>query len=275
METTKKPTWRILITPPTSGAWNMAIDEAIAIHAGCGDALPTLRFYQWQPPCVSLGRHQPLADLDLARCRELGYGIVRRPTGGRAILHIDELTYSVMGKQSEPALQGAVLDSYLRLSQGLLSGLDYLGLDVRKAPASSRAGNDAGPICFEVPSAYEIVAGGKKLVGSAQSRRQGWVLQHGTLPLTGDITRLIDTLALAGESEGAALRRDLAGRATTASQVLGQPVSFQQAAQALRQGFADALGLNLVDGELSEVEQQTAQQLFDEKYANEGWSGKF
>ena len=153
----------------------MAVDEAIAAHAGRGDVPPTLRFYQWQPACVSLGRHQALADIDLARCRGLGYDVVRRATGGRAILHTDELTYSVAGPQDNPVLAGAVLDSYLRLSQGLLAGLARLGLVVTKAPPTNRSGADAGPVCFEVPSAYEIVAGGKKLVGSAQSRRQGWV----------------------------------------------------------------------------------------------------
>lgn len=79
---TTSHTWRLLITPPASGAWNMAVDEAIAIHAGRGDSPPTLRFYQWQPACVSLGRHQPLADIDLARCQSFGYDVVRRPTGG-------------------------------------------------------------------------------------------------------------------------------------------------------------------------------------------------
>ncbi|MCB0235394.1 MAG: hypothetical protein KDG58_14505, partial [Anaerolineae bacterium] len=109
------PLWRLLVTPPAGGAWNMAVDEAIAVHAGRGDVPPTLRFYQWQPACVSLGRHQPLADIDMARCAALGYDLVRRPTGGRAILHTDELTYSVAGPQDDPALAGAVLDSYLRL----------------------------------------------------------------------------------------------------------------------------------------------------------------
>jgi lipoate-protein ligase A len=118
---------------------------------------PTLRFYQWQPACVSLGRHQPLADIDLARCAALGYDVVRRPTGGRAILHTDELTYSVAGPQDDPILAGAVLDSYLRLSQGLLAGLERLGLSSARRRRRNRSGADAGPVCFEVPSAYEIV----------------------------------------------------------------------------------------------------------------------
>lgn len=267
--------WRLLVTPPASGAWNMAVDEAIAAHAGRGDVPSTLRFYQWQPACVSLGRHQPLADIDLARCAALGYEVVRRPTGGRAILHIDELTYSVAGPQDDPALTGAVLDSYLRLSQGLLAGLERLGLRVAKAPPTNRASADAGPVCFEVPSAYEIVAGGKKLVGSAQSRRKGWVLQHGTLPLTGDITRLVDALTLSDETERATLRADLAERATTAEAVLGRPVGFDEAAVAVRAGFEEALGIRFAPGELTEGELAAATQLEREVYAASDWNGRF
>lgn len=267
--------WRIVVTPPAGGAWNMAVDEAIADHAGRGEVPPTLRFYQWHPPCVSLGRHQPVSDLDLRRCRALGYDVVRRPTGGRAILHVDELTYAVAGPQSNPVLAGAVLDSYLRLSQGLLKGLVHLGLVVAKAPASQRPGADASALCFEVPSAYEIVAGGRKLVGSAQSRRQGWVLQHGTLPLTGDVTRLVEVLALADEARRAALRAGLAVRATTVAEVSGRGVSFEEAARALQLGFEEALGIHLVPGNLTPAELATAQRLQGEKYADGEWLGRF
>jgi lipoyl(octanoyl) transferase len=281
------PTWRLLITPPAPGAWNMAVDEAIATHAGRGDGPPTLRFYQWQPACVSLGRHQPLADIDLDRCAALGYDIVRRPTGGRAILHTDELTYSVAGPQGNPILAGAVLDSYLRLSQGLLAGLAQLGLRVAKAPPTNRAAGDAGPVCFEVPSAYEIVvpapvgtatsrtpAPPKKLVGSAQSRRQGWVLQHGTLPLVGDVTRLVDVVVFADEAERAAQRLALAARAATVEATVGRVVGFQEAASALAGGFEDALGIRLEAGELSPVELATAAGLHRAVYGSDDWTGR-
>lgn len=270
----EQPIWRLIITPPAAGAWNMAVDEAIAGHAGRGAVPPTLRFYQWQPACVSLGRHQPLADIDLARCAALGYDVVRRPTGGRAILHTDELTYSVAGPQDDPILAGAVLDSYLRLSQGLLAGLERLGLRVAKAPPSNRASADAGPVCFEVPSAYEIVAGEKKLVGSAQSRRQGWVLQHGTLPLVGDVTRLVDVVIFPDEAERAAQRQLLAERAATVQDALGQAVSFAQAAEALAAGFGQALGIRLEAGELTADEIAAAQELQRSVYGHEGWTGR-
>lgn len=253
----------------------MAIDEAIAVHAGRSAVPPTLRFYEWDPACVSLGRHQPLADIDLARARAFGYDLVRRPTGGRAILHTDELTYSVAGPQDNPVLAGAVLDSYLRLSQGLLAGLARLGLPVSKAPPGSRSGADAGPVCFEVPSAYEIVAGGRKLVGSAQSRRQGWVLQHGTLPLVGDVTRLVDVVAVGDEAERPALRSHLAERAVTVADLLGREVSFHEAAEALAAGFEQALGITLTPAALTPDEIETADRLRREVYAAEEWNGKF
>jgi lipoate-protein ligase A len=253
----------------------MAVDEAIAAHAGRGDVLPTLRFYRWQPACVSLGRHQPLADIDLARCGALGYTIVRRPTGGRAILHTDELTYSVAGPQDHPILAGAVLDSYLRLSQGLLAGLEQLGLRAAKAPPTNRATSDAGPVCFEVPSAYEIVADGRKLVGSAQSRRQGWVLQHGTLPLVGDVTRLVDVVVFSSEAERTSQRRLLAERAATVEDALGRAISFDQAAAALAAGFNNALDIHLEPGELSPPELDLAATLQREQYANPDWTARF
>ncbi len=271
----EQPIWRLIITPPAPGAWNMAVDEAIAAHAGRGAAPPTLRFYQWQPACVSLGRHQPLADLNAARCAALGYDIVRRPTGGRAILHTDELTYSVAGPQDDPILAGAVLDSYLRLSQGLLAGLARLGLSVSKAPPTNRASADAGPVCFEVPSAYEIVAGGKKLVGSAQSRRQGWVLQHGTLPLTGDITRLVEVVVFGDEAERAVQRDLLAERAATVEGALGRAVYFDEAAAALAAGFSAALGIQVERAELTPAELDMAAALQQEQYAAHAWTAKF
>jgi len=193
-------TWRLLITSPASGAWNMAVDEAIATLSARGDSPPTLRFYRWRPPAVSLGRHQPVEDIDSARLQERGWDIVRRPTGGRAILHIDELTYSIAGAATEPRLQGPVLDVYNLISRGLLLGLRRLGVSAGKAPADKRAGQDVSAACFEVPSAYEISVGNQKLIGSAQRRAGSYVLQHGSLPLHGDITRLVDVMVFGDDA---------------------------------------------------------------------------
>ena len=215
-------TWRLIIDEePRSGPANMALDQAIAESCAAGDSPSTIRFYRWNPPAVSLGRHQPVTDVDLSAIDLLGYEVVRRPTGGRAILHIDELTYSVAAAADEPRVRGGVMDAYLRLSNALLSGLQRLGLGaVDKAAGDVRTGPDVSAACFEVPSAYEITSNGRKLMGSAQSRRAGYVLQHGSLPLTGDITRLIDVLALPPD-EAEALRVELGKRACTLAQALG------------------------------------------------------
>ncbi len=222
MKTFSPAPWRLVIdAEPRSGAANMALDQAVAEAAAAGDAPPTLRFYRWQPPAVSLGRHQFVSDVDEKAIAAMGYELVRRSTGGRAILHTDELTYSVAAPEAEPRVAGGVMESYLRLSNALVLGLQRAGLaGVEKAGGSVRAGPDVSAACFEVPSAYEIVADGRKLLGSAQSRRAGYVLQHGSLPLVGDITRLIDVLALE-PAEATRLRSELAQRATTLYAALG------------------------------------------------------
>jgi lipoate-protein ligase A len=262
-----RATWRLLIeTTPRTGAWNMAIDEAIMEAVAVGSAPPTLRLYQWQPPCVSLGKRQPLSGIDIARCREDGVDIVRRSTGGLAILHTDELTYSIVTSPDDPRAAGAVLDSYRKLSQGLVAGLRLLDVPAEMQPVNlDGASHYASAACFEAPSAYEITAGGRKLMGSAQTRPHGKLLQHGSLPLYGDITRLIEYLTFADDAERLALREHLRQRATTLREVLGREVSFEQAAKALAQGFHDALALDLEPGGLRDDELAAAERLAQAK----------
>jgi lipoate-protein ligase A len=264
--------WRLIRQEAATGAVNMAVDEAIARAVVEGRVSPTLRFYAWEPPCVSLGRHQPLAAVNGRRCAALGYEIVRRPTGGRAILHTDELTYSVAARQDDPLMAGLVLDVYLRLAGGLVEGLQLLGVNAEPAPGTNRAGPDVSAACFEVPSAYEIVAGGRKLLGSAQSRRAGYVLQHGSLPLTGDLARLIECLVLPSAAESEKLRRSLADHATTLERAAGRRIGFDEAGDALAAGFESALDIRLVREDLSAVERAWAQELVQEKYGNADWT---
>jgi lipoate-protein ligase A len=256
----------------------MAMDEALAEACAAGDSRPTLRFYRWEPAAVSLGRHQAIADVDRKGVDALGYDVVRRPTGGRAILHTDELTYSVTAPADEARVQGSVMDAYLRLSNALLTGLHDLGLEADKAPGNVRAGPDVSAACFEVPSAYEITAGGRKLLGSAQSRRAGYVLQHGSLPLVGDIGRLVDVLALPN-AEREALRADLIGRACTVADALGAStadpaVQFENVVQALSSGFSQALNLILIAGHPTPQEVRRAAELIRTRYANAEWTAR-
>jgi lipoate-protein ligase A len=255
-----RATWRLIVDPePRSGAWNMALDEAIQDAVAMGAAPATLRFYQWAPPALSLGKRQPLDGVDLARCRRDGVDVVRRPTGGLAILHTDELTYSIATLPDDPRAAGAILDAYKRLSAGLVEGLRRLGVAVELNPVNPYGTHNRSAACFEVPSAYEITAGGKKLMGSAQSRPAGRVLQHGSLPLVGDIARVADYLSFASAAARAALRAHLAERATTLRDALGREVAFAEAAAALGDGFAAALRLDLAPAAVSDAELRAAE----------------
>lgn len=271
------PPWRLIIEDsPRSGAANMAVDESIAEAAGGGDVPPTLRFYRWQSPTVSLGRFQKIADIDEARVAAQGYDLVRRATGGRAILHADELTYSVTGPIAEPHMAGGVMDAYLRFSNALLSGLMSLGLNAEKAGARARAGRELSAACFEMPSAYEITAAGRKLMGSAQSRRKGYVLQHGSLPLWGDVARLVDVLALPCAAQEH-LRQQLRQQAVTLAEALelspdSDQLDFPRIATAMADGFASALDQDLESGTLSPNELRRSAELIRTRYADPAWT---
>ncbi len=256
----------MLLHGAADGATNMAIDEAIGTLVSLRYSPPTLRFYAWRPYTLSLGRHQALEEVDLDACARLGYGVVRRITGGRAVLHADELTYSVSAPQDDPRMAGGVLDAYRSLSTGLIEGLRILGAPVEQAGPDARAGKDVSAACFEVPSAYEITVGGRKLIGSAQSRRQGFVLQHGAIPLRGDVAEIVECLALSME-ERETLRQALWARATTLEEALGRRVTFGEVTLAMTQGFSKALNLDLVPGALSAEEQSLAVEL-RKKYLN-------
>lgn len=264
--------WRLILDAPNTGAWNMAVDEAILEHAGQGDAPPTLRLYAWQPACLSLGYAQPYADVDEARLATHGWDVVRRPTGGRAILHTDELTYSVSTSPQEPLMAGTVLESYNRIATALVAACQALELPVSMEQHTPPAHSTKGAVCFEVPSAYEIVLNGKKLIGSAQARKREGILQHGSLPLHGDLTRIVQALAFENDSirDDTAVR--LLKRATTAEGHLQRVISWETAAQALVGAFRQRLGIEFEHGELSGSEKTRAEELIQEKYAHPDWT---
>ncbi|MGD8474271.1 MAG: lipoate--protein ligase family protein [Anaerolineae bacterium] len=266
-------TWRIILDVEADGATNMAVDEAILNGLIDGASLPTLRFYRWSPPCLSLGRNQSLAEADLPACRADGIDVVRRPTGGRSILHTDELTYSVSLLHTDPRAAGGIVEGYRRLSEGLLAGLHRLGVDAAQAAGPKAPGSESTAVCFESPSDYEITVGGRKLVGSAQWRMRGGVLQHGSLPLFGDLARVIDYLAFPAD-ERLAQRQRLYHRAVTLKEAAGTRYSFERVARTLAQGFAAALNLHLAPGELTLQEHALAAELREARYTDPGWTAR-
>lgn len=249
---------------PADGATQMATDEAIWRAVGAGRAPATLRLYAWSPPCLSLGRNQPVSEVNAETLEQAGYDLVRRPSGGRAILHIDELTYAVVLPLRDPRARGGVLGSCHRLSQGLLAALRLLGAEAAAQQNSARPATV--PVCFEHPGAYEIVWGERKLVGSAQVRGRGALLQHGALPLCGDIARICRFLAAPASAER------VRARATTLSEVLGRSVSWEESAAAIVQGFESALDLSLLPSPLTDEEQRLADKLREQKYRAQEWT---
>lgn len=262
--------WRLLDTGLADGATNMAVDEAIvrALHAGL--IPPTLRLYGWNPPCLSLGQAQPAAEVDWAACAALGIDVVRRPTGGRAILHADELTYSLIAPENHPAIAGDIVTSYRKISRGLLAGLHRLNIpgihSVPQYPMPNTLKPEPSPVCFDAPSHYEITVNGQKLVGSAQMRQGGIVLQHGAIPLHGDIARICQVLA--AHPDPARVR----ACATTVQAASGRVVSFNEAAAAIANGFAHALGIELGPGALTLQERDWAAELRRDKYTRDEWT---
>lgn len=268
--------WRIIDTGAAPGALNMAVDEAILTEYIAGRVPPTIRFYAWQPPAVSLGYAQRAEEeIDFAACRRQGIDVVRRLTGGRAVLHDRELTYSVVVQADYPLLPPTITGSYRVLSGGLLAGLHLLGVEahmVVPAAAYSHTGRRlATAACFDSPSHYEIAVDGKKLVGSAQVRQRGVILQHGSVLLALDVAKVAGIFRLSPQQQSA-LADTLARRATSLSDVLQRPVHYEEVRDALWQGFCTALQLHSEKSELTPAEKKLAAVLAREKYAQRAWT---
>ncbi len=254
---TSSSAWRYLDSGPLPGAENMALDEAMLEAHAAGEAPPTLRVYGWQPPAISLGKFQQAdRSVDLEACRRLGIDVVRRPTGGRAILHTaDEVTFSIAVSTASLGTTG-VMDSYRRLAEGIVRALRLLGLDARlverAAPGPAAAAVD--PACFAVKARCDLVVGEAKLVGSAQVQRRGFLLQQNSLPLRLHAEEWLQVF----------LRAAAAPEATGLWEAARREIGYQEVATALRRGFAEGLGVAmenrpLTDGELARARPLTAQ----------------
>jgi lipoyl(octanoyl) transferase len=257
--------WRLLVTEATDGATNMAIDEALWQARQNAAAPPTLRFFAWDPPTVSLGYGQALDDhVDAAACRALGVGLVRRPTGGSAIYHDGperELTYTVVATNDDLGVPDDLLEAYRWIARALARGLQALGAPV-EVIGLPRAGGQVPAFCFARTGRYEIEIGGRKLVGSAQRRRGPCFLQHGSVLLGADEPRL---RALFPTTP------DPMATLTTLQQALGRRPKFEEVAGALEAAFEAEHGLVLKPGGLSRDEQAEVERLVTEKYATEAW----
>jgi len=259
--------FRLLVTEPLDGAANMALDEALMLGRLRHGSPPTLRFFAWAPPTISLGYGQRLdGRIDERAVEALGLGLVRRPTGGSAILHEGpdlEITYSVAAGAGDFDGANDLLETYRWIGAGLLAGLRALGAPVDMVPVQPSDPTAMPAFCFARTGSFELEVDGKKLVGSAQRRQGTAFLQHGAIMLGAESARLRQVFP--GE------RDPLAGMTTLAS-VLGHRPSFDETAAALAEGFRGAHGLTLDPGGLSGDETALAAMLEREKYATADWT---
>ncbi|MGI6609009.1 MAG: lipoate--protein ligase family protein [Limnochordia bacterium] len=267
--------WRLLLDGAATGAHNMAVDEALLDSV----QQPTLRFYSWQPYALSLGYFQDAQTVDFAVCASEGIDVVRRPTGGRAILHAQEVTYSIALPPQHPLTDVGVAESYRYLSRGLLRGLALLGLraELAKKPVSSQGRahahrSEAGvaAACFDAPSWYELVVAGHKVVGSAQVRRKGALLQHGSVPLWLEPERLYGVLRFRSEQNRERAAKKLGTSAAGLAQLIGRSVSFDEGVSALISGFEEALRVKTSVSSLSPDEHKMTQAL-EVKHRSQAW----
>ena len=248
--------WRIIIDDPLPGSRNMALDHALARTLQAGEGV--LRLYGWERSTVSFGRNEPTAGLySKEKAERLGIDYIRRPTGGRAVLHDQELTYAVV---VPGRTLGGPKSTYLRINEALVRGISQLGLDVATATGGTVMAPDAGP-CFSLPTPGEVVANGRKLVGSAQARLDGALLQHGSLLLGGDQS-VLDELAGSKAAPGVP---------ATLKELLGE-VRLPEVIRAVTEGFRQTLEGSWLDGGYDPAEIDEADRLEEEVYAQDEWT---
>ncbi|MHB1016267.1 MAG: lipoate--protein ligase family protein [Coriobacteriia bacterium] len=247
--------WRVIIDGPADGPWNMAVDRAVlGAHAG-GEAPPTLRLYRFAPPTVSLGRFQRTGDIDTRYCREAGIGVCRRPTGGRGVLHDDEVTYSIVAGVGDGVPRG-VRESYRYLSSALAAAYRELGVD---AALTARDQGSRGSACYLHTTSADLSLGAAKLSGSAQMWDHDSCLQHGSFVISRDVGREARVFMLDHESTAA-----LGASTATIAGAMGRRPDDTEIIGAIRAAVESTFGVNLMPGGFTESELASARSFVDE-----------
>lgn len=272
---TSGSSWRFLDTGFLPGYENMAIDEAVFKSCQEKKSPPTIRVYGWTPPAVSLGYFQKAeSTVDLEACKRRGVDVVRRLSGGRAVLHHRELTYSIICREGTPPLGSSVLETYKTISECLIITLKGLGLHVQWVASRDKHAaadeKDKTASCFSSPSWYEITVEGKKICGSAQKRGDGVLLQHGSLLIDYDPELLAEVL-ISGKGEEAFLA-EIRSATTSINQHLPRKVDYNGLKELVLKNFENQLKISLTPGELSANESQLKDHLLREKYSTEEWN---
>ena len=265
-------TWRLLNYRPYSAFENMAIDEAVFQETVKNKKPPTLRFFGWRPAAVSIGYFQELKnEINFNQCQLNGVDIVRRITGGKAVYHRDEVTYSLTAENSEKIFPENISGTYEKISLCLARGLSELGIHAHLAEGGKSAAGkkkNASPGCFSVPSGNELLVDGRKICGSAQMRTHGGFLQHGSLLMTFDP---VETAALIPSSRASKPAEKLRSSVTAVNEMISSPVSAETLCSVLQKGFIDELGICLSEEPLTPAEKKLSQHLI-KKYESDAWN---
>ncbi|HWJ79243.1 MAG TPA: biotin/lipoate A/B protein ligase family protein [Niallia sp.] len=273
-----RETWRFIDSGNHSPSFNMALDEALLEWHGKGEFPPIIRFYGWNPPTLSIGYFQKVEkEINMNAVKELGLGFVRRPTGGRGVLHDEELTYSVIVSENHPKMPKSVTEAYRVISEGILKGFHLLGLDAyfaipRSEEQKSTLKNPRSAVCFDAPSWYELVVEGRKVAGSAQTRQQGVILQHGSILLDLDEDKLFQLFKYPNERVKERMQKSFKEKAVAINSLTDNRITIDMAKDAFKKGFADGLGIQLEDYQLSLEELDYVNKIAKEKYESDDWN---
>lgn len=269
----EKEKWLFIDSGACTPAYNMAMDEMLVEWHSKGLIAPVIRFYGWNPPGLSVGHFQKVAGrIDCEAVKAHGFELVRRSTGGRAVLHDDELTYSVIVSEEHKKMPKSVTEAYRVISTGLLEGFRKLGLEADFAIPEGKIGVTNSPVCFDEPSWYELVVSGRKAAGSAQARQKGVILQHGSVPLTFDEDALYDCFIYPNERVRARAQRGFGDKAVAMNSVMNRKVSLDEVKDAFYEGFEKGLDIQLVPYALNADQEKIVRELAQSKYQSDEWN---
>ncbi len=271
-------TWRFIDFQYYTPEMNMALDEALLYWHSQKQFPPTIRFYGWNPPTLSLGYFQNVEkEINLDKVKKHGFGLVRRLTGGRAVLHDQELTYSVIVSEDHAKMPKAVTEAYRVISQGLLEGFNALGLHAyfsvpETKEEMEKLKNPRSSVCFDAPSWYELVIEGKKIAGSAQTRHKGVILQHGSILLEIEEEKLFDLFHYPNERVRERLQKGFKEKAVAINDISDRVITLEEARTAFKSGFEKGLDIKLEPYVLTEEEMAYVKELAKSRYANDKWT---
>ena len=276
----EKEVWRFIDSGECSPSFNMALDEALLEWHSQGKIPPVIRFYGWNPPTLSVGYFQRVEkEIDLDAVKEHNLGFVRRPTGGRGVLHEHELTYSVIVSEDHPEMPTTVTEAYRVISEGILKGFHHLGLEAYFAVPKTSEERDAlknprSAVCFDAPSWYELVVEGRKVAGSAQTRQKGVILQHGSILLDLDEDKLFSLFKYSNERVKDRMKKAFSSKAVAINEISQRQITLDEAKEAFYKGFSEGLNVDLQPYELTEEELAYVNTLAKDRYESDEWNFK-